>query len=320
MTLTEKTKELKEIIVTSLKPIINNDYILCDLPYHANIGDTLIWEGELSFLHSLPFKCLNATSNTTFAYPKLEKSTLILFHGGGNFGDLYPEHLSFLKNLISEYPENRVIVFPQTIYYSNRNNLIIDSKFFKKCKNLTICARDNSSFVLSKSYFSDATLLVPDLAFYIEPSQLLRLNKNLEFSEVIFMKRKDNEFRSFDNTKIPSESHERDWPTFDKSLNDGIFIAKIISNLSKLNLPLIGSRINKLWDNYAHKVYRCDLINIGVNFLGKYQTIYSTRLHGCILGILLNKRVFFIDNSYGKNLGFYNTWLSNCDNVTLLKS
>lgn len=58
MTCEEKIWELRQIIEEQLTPLINNDYVLYDLPYYSNIGDLLIWEGELSFLKGLPFKML----------------------------------------------------------------------------------------------------------------------------------------------------------------------------------------------------------------------------------------------------------------------
>ena len=52
--------------------------------------------------------------------------------------------------------------------------------------------------------------------------------------------------------------------------------------------------------------------------LGAYKTIYTTRLHAAILGVLLGKKVVFMDNSYGKNRGFYETWLKDCDAVKMM--
>ena len=52
--------------------------------------------------------------------------------------------------------------------------------------------------------------------------------------------------------------------------------------------------------------------------LGAYKTIYTTRLHAAILGVLLGKKVVFMDNSYGKNRGFYETWFKDCDAVKMM--
>ena len=46
---------LREKIQKELAPMVNNDYVYLDLPYHPNIGDTLIWEGTREFLNTLPY-------------------------------------------------------------------------------------------------------------------------------------------------------------------------------------------------------------------------------------------------------------------------
>lgn len=56
MTCEEKIWELRQIIEEQLTPLINNDYVLYDLPYYSNIGDLLIWEGELSFFERTSFQ------------------------------------------------------------------------------------------------------------------------------------------------------------------------------------------------------------------------------------------------------------------------
>ena len=71
-------------------------------------------------------------------------------------------------------------------------------------------------------------------------------------------------------------------------------------------------------DFYGVHIYRPFLVRSGVNQLGAYETIYTTRLHAAILGVLLGKKVVFMDNSYGKNRGFYETWLKDCDAVKMM--
>ena len=40
----EKIERLRAEIEKQLIPLIDSDYVLWDLPYHTNIGDTLIWQ------------------------------------------------------------------------------------------------------------------------------------------------------------------------------------------------------------------------------------------------------------------------------------
>ena len=65
-------------------------------------------------------------------------------------------------------------------------------------------------------------------------------------------------------------------------------------------------------------IYRPFLVRSSVKQLGAYETIYTTRLHAAILGVLLGKKVVFMGNSYGKNSGFYETWLKDCNSVKMM--
>jgi pyruvyl transferase EpsO len=53
------------------------------------------------------------------------------------------------------------------------------------------------------------------------------------------------------------------------------------------------------------------IISRAIRILSRYETIVADRLHACILGCLLGKKVFFVDNSYGKLTSYYDTWLKN---------
>ena len=43
-------EDLRKIIDTNLLPIIGKRVVLLEVPYYLNIGDLLIWKGELEFL------------------------------------------------------------------------------------------------------------------------------------------------------------------------------------------------------------------------------------------------------------------------------
>ena len=53
----------RDLIVRTLKPLINSDYALLDVPNHPNIGDNLIWAGELAFLKEhIGYKCKSSAN------------------------------------------------------------------------------------------------------------------------------------------------------------------------------------------------------------------------------------------------------------------
>ena len=313
MTLQQKIKELKSKIVNELSPLINNDYLLLDLPYYSNIGDSLIWEGEEAFLNTLDYRCLYRASADTYIEQQITPETIILLQGGGNFGDIYKKHQNFRKEIIHRYPENKIIIFPVSVNYSDQNNIYIDVDVFSKHKDLTICTRDKNSYNILSDNFDNNILLLPDMAFCINPADLLK-NATYSSAKTLLLKRDDKELAlDYDYKKYIIQKEEvdiLDWPS--KQKNN--WKHKII------NRPIHPRTPFKSFSNsYAHHIYKPYLLKIGVKFLSNYNYIYTTRLHGAILSVLLDKPFTFFDNSYGKNIGFYEAWLSDVEGIKFIK-
>ena len=92
MEFNKRYTELREILIRTLSPLVNRKYCLVDLPYHSNIGDTLIWQGEIEFLSQVQQECISMSSQQTESLD-IDENTIILFHGGGNLGERYRNHI-----------------------------------------------------------------------------------------------------------------------------------------------------------------------------------------------------------------------------------
>ncbi len=303
-----KIIQLRDVIVSTLSSLIDRDYYLLEVPYYTNIGDTLIWQGELDFLKSLPYTCKGMYSLETFPFWKrIPEGSLVLFQGGGNFGDLWTKHHDFKMNIVRKFPNCKFVFFPQTVWFNDEVNLKACAEFLSCQKDVTICARDTTSYEILKDNFSCNILLVPDMAFCIDMS---KWNKSLPAEKDLLLKRTDAEFKSTPYIEELSSRNNltvTDWPTM-LSKHDW---------QTKIMLKLIYSRLTKyaIADWYAYNYYRKHLISSGVYLLASHKKIYTTRLHTAILGVLMNKDIEFLDNSYGKNKTFFDSWLNNCENV-----
>lgn len=319
----EKIKELKNIIYTQLYSLIDNNFILLDVPYHYNIGDVLIWQGELDFLKLIPFKYLNF--GYKYKVPFIDKSTVILLHGGGNFGDLWRGFQEYKLEIIENHPDNKIIIFPQTVFYEDKKMLLHDAKIMSNHKHLTICARDKKSYEILKKYFLNEILLIPDMAFFLNIENYKdAINKN-PFNKDLYLKRQDKEYK--ENPVMHSMDLSRieinDWPTENGSIkNYCMYDNYLLKNSRRCGRRKYMKWMEPFWirlnDLYIHSVIKKRIIKTGFTFLSQYNEVYTTRLHGAILRILLNKRVSIIDNSYGKNSNFYHTWLQDTDGVKML--
>lgn len=320
MDYSKKITELRGIINDRLLPLIDNDYIYLNLPYYTNIGDILIWEGTLCFLSQTKHKCLYSSDIYNFREKKIKEDTIIILQGGGNWGDLWTNHHIFRKKIIEMYHKNRVIVFPQTIYYQDENNMLEDIEFYNKYPNVTICIRDKKSFeIMSRNFKNNKILLVPDMAFFIDVKF-----KSKKTDKILFAKRTDKELSLEKDIykNIPSNAEVHDWPTFEmdiSSLSITKNLYRLMSLSRKIDYVFKTSTRNFLVDIYWEKIIKPYYINCGINFINNYNEIYSTRLHISILSLLMGKKLHIIDNSYGKTRNFIETWFSDEESKPLLQ-
>ena len=313
MTSQEKIQQLKGCIYNSLTHLIDGDYVLFDVPYYTNIGDTLIWEGTKHFLKNIPHKCLYTASVETYKYRPLPAGTVILMQGGGNFGDLWRRHQDLRLEVVKAYPNNRIIILPQTIFYKDRNVFEEDAKIFNAHKNLHICARDTGSLDFLQESLTCNLLLVPDMAFCIS-SKLLKKYSKKEGDRALFLKRNDPEFCEYDFNSYITEDEATldtcDWPTMEKQFKTKTYLDKLLWH---------KERLGRLSDIYADKIFRPFQVKKGIEFVSQYKKVYTTRLHVAILSLLLDKEIVFFDNSYGKNSSFYDTWLADIKDITFIQ-
>ena len=80
--------------------------------------------------------------------------------------------------------------------------------------------------------------------------------------------------------------------------------------------PKIFSKVS---DGYFRFILMPYFIKLGLRFVSSYKYVYTTRLHVAISCVLLGKPFMLLDNSYGKNRSFYDTWLADIDDVKLMK-
>ncbi|BDD00012.1 polysaccharide pyruvyl transferase family protein [Persicobacter psychrovividus] len=317
MSYQKKIIDLKREISDNLNAVIDSDYIYLDLPYYNNIGDVLIWKGAKTYLETLPHKCLYESAIENFIAPNISEETIIIFQGGGNFGDLWRRHTAFVLDVIDKYPKNRVVIFPQTIYYQDESVLQQDALVMNRRGNVTICGRDRRTFDLLNKYFLNCNnLLVPDTAFFIDLNGLKVEVSKQSLTKSLLFKRNDSEKASFDFDLYLQDGDydSHDWPSMERP----IFRAKLMDYLLTGCRRLPFSFVKSITNWYANSVFFPAMLSEGVQFLSKYNYIYTTRLHGAILSILLSKEITFFDNSYGKNKGFYDTWLSGVSGIEFI--
>ncbi len=147
--------------------------VILDAPFHRNFGDALILCGELTLLRRLGIAVLSVSDINTYApvlLRALPADVVVLIHGGGNFGDLYPEHEQFRRRVLADLPDRRIISLPQSLHFVDEANIDACRRSLVAHPDLTLAWRDRWSFELAQQQFPGVrSVLMPDLAFGLVP-------------------------------------------------------------------------------------------------------------------------------------------------------
>ena len=146
--------ELRETLFGCLNPLlpIEPPYALVDVPNHSNVGDSAIFLGELAWLEAIgaprpDYICDIYSYRESDLRERVPHGT-ILIHGGGNLGDLWKAQQALREQIVSAFPDHRIVQLPQTIHFQSPAALERAAALFSNHKQLTIVARDRVSFDL----------------------------------------------------------------------------------------------------------------------------------------------------------------------------
>ncbi len=304
-----KITQLRCIITDTLKPLLGKRVVIADAPYYENIGDSLIWRGTTDFLRENGIKLLHTYGVGYFPFPALDKDVTIILMGGGNFGDLWRELQDIRLEIIARYPENRIVMLPQSVCYLEKGLIEKDAELMARHSDLHLFARDRASFSIMSNHFSSNHIyLAPDMAFCIAPGTLAP-HRNREKGKTLFLLRNDKELPGDAPKALQEADVTSDWPT-------PVRFGEVLHNLDRarrLSITLkrygVGpGLVERGIEICGNRLIRDSMTRKGCEFLEPFSRIVTTRLHTMILAVLLHKPVEYIDNTYGKLSAFALTW------------
>jgi len=192
----------KTSLITSDKKII---YALTPPSSLANIGDQAqviairIWLSK----HFPKIQILEIDKNEVIlGQCHLKKiinpNDIIFLHSGGNLGDRGMWSETGRRLMIQNFPNNRVISLPQTIYFSDTENgrkqKEISKNIYNKHKRLTIIGRDKESGNIAVELFPNAQVLtVPDFVLSLNLNDFGLTERTPRTGSVLACLRRDNE-------------------------------------------------------------------------------------------------------------------------------
>lgn len=266
---------------------------LIGVPEHGNLGDQAIGYAEKHYLKKI-LRNREIFYITEYGFyikylrlkQFLEKnpSSEILWHGGGNIGEIYKFHELMRLFAVKHFPDVKITIMPQTIDYNKESNkLYYAQHIYNNHKRLTLFTRERESY-------DKAMLFFPECQTYLVPDIVLTFHPNIEV-----IKRQNILICTRNDAEVNLESKK---------------------NLKAILDILASNRIKyELTDTVDEERYSCIFENQGKELYRKWEQFASSkvvvtdRLHGMIFSLITNTPCIALDNSTGKVSSFYHTWL-----------
>lgn len=273
-----------------------NGCALVDFPDHGNVGDSAIWAGEVAWLdrHRVAHKITGDLNIDLAEIRALPSEVPILLHGGGNFGDLWPQHQLFRERILTDFPDRLVIQLPQSIHYDDPVVVGRTRDAIARHPRFLLLVRDHPSLDLAREHFACETRLCPDMAFAlgmqrrpVEPD-----------ADVLMLLRTDGERRSDQGTaEVPQNWLKADWLEDEPDLSAKVLADTRRNAVLSFNPAKLGrmARRRAYLNNLASR-----RLDRGLRLLSRARYVITDRLHVHILCTLLEIPHCFLDNRYGK--------------------
>lgn len=275
---------------------------LLGTPVHGNLGDQAIAYAESIFLtqNFSDYELIELDEDKTLEYLLYLKKIvcnmdIIMLHGGGNMGTNYYYQEKERQIIIRNFPQNKIIIFPQTIDYGSsekdKRALRHSCKVYRSHKDLTIAAREKKSFHrMERVYSSARVLLMPDivLSLKIDNTSVRQREK------VLLCMRSDVE-------KAVSD-HDKKYIT-DKLKERGLKIEKsdtVVPN--DISVEEREGELQKKWREFMES-----------------RLVVTDRLHGMIFSVITGTPCIAFNNSNQKVRNCYE-WISSIPWICFVES
>ena len=256
-------------------------YALIDFPDHANVGDSAIWLGELALLRTVtgrdPEHVATWHDFDAAAFATMAPDTVVLLHGGGNLGDIWPHHQRLREAVLTDIRDRPVIQLPQSIHFRDAGAARRFAQVAAAHPDFTLYVRDRPSAAIAADLLGCHATIAPDSAF-----ALGRQIREPAAVPLLGLLRTDAERRDH-AAAVPANAEIVDW------LQDG-------PGLPAGTTPSARER------QARHRVAR------GLRLLSRGEHVVTDRLHGHILALLLGIPHRVLDNDYGKVGAYVAAW------------
>jgi exopolysaccharide biosynthesis predicted pyruvyltransferase EpsI len=280
---------------------------LLDYPDSENVGDNAIWLGTLHWLResgrTLAYACAHEGYNPAELRRRLGHDGVILFSGGGNFGDLYPAHEALRLRVLRDFPDHKVVQLPETINYEEPGMAAATGRALAAHRDFTLLVRDRASIERAEGLLGIEAVLSPDMAFGLGP-----LRRRPPVRPVTWLARRDKE-RSGPLAERLLGVEPVDW--LDTTANT--FGFRLVR---RLNTPLAGwagasdvvARMGQPTVRVTYQRLAEGRLTFGMRMISTGSVLVTDRLHAHILAVLAGIPNVLVADRYGKTRDVHSTW------------
>lgn len=268
--------------------------VMLNSPLHGNLGDQAIFLAEDEYCRSLGISLLDYPwpTRAISLYAKLTpKKCMVLIHGGGNLGQIWPDQEMKTRNILRHFRKHKVIILPQTAYWDfnteeGRSCLEASKECYSAHPDLTVFLREKFSYETIKKYMPELrAFLVPDMAM------MLHARFDLERHGTLICMRNDVE-------KTLSDEDE----------------SRIILSLDDKNLKYL--RTDLCFDRMIKPDERKTAVYRKLGQFASSELVITDRLHGMIFAYITGTPCIVIESLSHKIRGCYE-WIKDSPAVRI---
>lgn len=177
--------------------------ILVGSPEHGNLGDQAISVAEISFFqyYLKGQEIIELTGSLYRFFRKqlknhIRRDDILFITGGGFLGSLWLNEEEMVRQIIKDFPKNKIFILPQTIFFEDtdegRKQLAISKSIYQNHNALYVFARDRNSynFFCNEIFENDEKCFYfPDIVTYLD-LEALNIPRN---NKILMCMRKDKE-------------------------------------------------------------------------------------------------------------------------------
>ena len=271
---------------------------LVGTPEFGNLGDHMISEAEREILRTVyPEKNIHEITMNEYWEKKdylkntVQKNDLLVFHGGGNVGNLWPKSEQIRRDAFGIWKDQKKIIMPQSICFTDDEEgrkELEETRRSYAVKNLLLCCRDAASYQFAEEKLPCASICVPDTVLFHKPETHPAVRKE----GAVLCLRSDKE-------KTVTEQDKE----------------KIVSALRKKYTKI--TELDTVGEKKTRETRREGLKEF-FDQLRRAEIVVTDRLHGMIFCALNGVPCIALDNSYHKVSGAYE-WLKPLEYIHYIK-